>query len=376
VAGGEAHTHGMFEVDETHPHDKFFRGFFSEGKRALALVELALRERFPSGVEWFDPELVPSEFLSEVWSEGRSDLIIKIRARAPQSVSMGPLSQASMEITVFIVGEHQTTQPRDVMLRFLGYLVEMLRAAQRQAEAERRAAMADGSGTETAGLAPPALPVVLFVILHQSVRPWVGARSFSDLVETPDWWPGLRELLPDFRPLIVDLAAVSEAEIDNYVRDHAARLALSLMKTIPTQKVRAWLDRRGPELLEAGQAPGGTALLEDFMKYLMVTENDLPPREFSSEIVKQLAKRTDSATMTLAQAFRQEGRQEGRRELIATLLEERFPSHDWAAAVNGVEVGSLSALGRQVLHFQTATEALRWITEHTLVQTGTQASGE
>ena len=94
---------------------------------------LALRERFPVDVEWFDPELVPSEFLSTLWREGRSDLIVKIRARHRSNGQSPPAVEdgASTEITVFIIGEHQTTQPLDVMLRFLGYFVEALRNVQK-----------------------------------------------------------------------------------------------------------------------------------------------------------------------------------------------------------------------------------------------------
>lgn len=151
------------------PHDHLFKHTFADPAHAAAILRTALARR----VEWSTLEVLPNELVGDELTAKHSDLLFQVRI-------------GGRPARLILLLEHQSGVDLCMLLRLLGYMLEIWRDHQREHPGER-------------------LPVVVPIVLHHSASGWTAA---TELVELMDMDPDDREALllyfPNFRMVLDD----------------------------------------------------------------------------------------------------------------------------------------------------------------------------
>jgi hypothetical protein len=208
---------------------------------------------------------------------------------------------------------------------------------------------------------------VLPFVIHHGDRPWRGPRSLGELVHFGDagepWRQFLAPLQLEQRFVLLDLAAMTEDQIDNLRLSAISGLTLRFLQFLPRcsieefpARVRGWgqlvrdtlTHPRGRDVLRAliswflGNARANHEQIRTIMS--KTTEEDAPVRTMLDEILAIGAARG-----------REEGRVEGRltglHQLFRSLLTTRFGPLDQATTtrVAGADAASIDRWSQRLL---------------------------
>jgi len=92
-------------------HDRLFRGTFSDPREAAAFLQRIVPGMLEHQIDWSTLSLVPTETVGE-----------KLRGRSSDLVFSAKLRDARPAF-IYVLLEHQSTEDRWMMWRFLEYLV-------------------------------------------------------------------------------------------------------------------------------------------------------------------------------------------------------------------------------------------------------------
>lgn len=205
----------------------------------------------------------------------------------------------------YVLFEHQSSVDPWMPLRLLRYMLRVWEAV--------------------AAESTPPLPVIVPVVLHHSDTGWRAATSFSALFDGP---PEAAEFTPQFRFVLDDLGAQSEAAVLERAASACTRLVLAALQQARSGRDLARLLRGWSGLIrELLQAPDGERALRLVFRYLFEVRG---ADEFITvqASVREGDSGSDQTMQTIAQMLESRGmargRQEGRRELFINMLRHRF----------------------------------------------------
>lgn len=260
----------------TQPHDAFVKETLRSPERALAFFQGHLPPAVVSCIDWRTLHLLPSSFVHQDLKQTHSDLLFSAQA-------------SGRKLLLYVLVEHQTSVDPLMPLRLLGYILEILRAHEKQH-----------------GLP---LPVVLPLLIHQGPDRWTAAVQFNELFGLPaDLAPCFLRYLPSFEHVIYDLTQHDPASEESHLQ---LRVALQLMKLAREMRLREflrWLDRQECRISEA--FPQG--FIEMCLLYAVYADTSLDLREVAATLSPQSELRDQ--TMSFVEKMKMEGRKEGREE--------------------------------------------------------------
>lgn len=294
-------------------HDHFFRAIFSVPVRAGAEFRFVLPPAVTAALDWPTLATVPGTFVDDELRGRAADLLFTVRRRD------------GGDALVHLLFEHQSTFDRWLPLRLLEYQARIWERWRRDHPRAEK------------------LPRIVAVVLHQGEQPWPVAAHFRDLLE------GSRDRVPDpldatsvdFRFLVDDLAACSDAQIRGRALDAVALLALLSLRHARSSRDLGQLMVEWATLFNAALvAPGGRAALLLVLRYLSRVKDVRGPELFTEARLPMVAPEVRAMGMTAAdrwieqgrqkglQQGRQQGRQQGQvdaeRAVLRRLLAKRF----------------------------------------------------
>ena len=309
-------------------HDAFFKQLFSDPEVAASQLRWHLPTRAREAIDWQSLALVDGSFVDEALRPRHTDLLFEVRLRA---------GRPGM---VYLLFEHQSrTDPR-MPMRLRRYIGRIW----------------DRWETEHPDTLP--FPAVVPVLLSQGPRPWTAPLRLHEVVDLDGPLAGLAPHVPDFAPILVDLALIDDEDLRG---DDRSRLGLRLLKH--ARDVDPWpillanldllarvVERRNPRaaapflhyLVRVAQAPPGPeviAMLQDRIQPEVVEEalswHEREKRKAVEEALswheREKRKAVEEALSwherekrRAAQEGREEGREEGQCLAITQLLRARF----------------------------------------------------
>ncbi len=273
---------------DNQPHDAFFKAIFSQPEAAAFALRRVLPPPVVDAIDWAGLEPVPTESVDAELTLGRADLIFR-----------APLAGRAVWFDLML--EHQSTVPRRMPLRFLGYMLPVWRRADRETPAD----------------AP--LPVIVPVVIYHGARRWTGPLAFEDMFDIPEpLGPVLRPHVPAFRLVLDDLRRAEP--VSDTAGMALAVVGLSLLRHAPHDPdLRPVLDRLVPHLAAVARMDQGELYFAQIARYVL----DVGQAEASAvrdALVRRVPSEMKEVVMTAGEQLRAEGRVEGRAEALRDAL--------------------------------------------------------
>jgi len=278
-------------------HDHLFRSIFGMPERAAAELRSVLPAAVAEAIDW--PSLAPvsGSFVDEELRGREADLLFTVRRRD------------GVDALVYLLFEHQSTFDRWLPLRLLDY---MTRIWQRWRRDHPRAARP---------------PRIVAVVLHQGEEPWPAGTRFGELFEDADGQEHdlFDETSVDFRFVVDDLTACSDAQIRGRALDAVAMLALlSLRHARSAEDLHALMVEWAALFNAALLAPGGREALMVVLRYLSRVKDVSEPELFTEARLPMVAAEVRAMGMTAADRWIEQGLQKGRTEALRDILRQQL----------------------------------------------------
>lgn len=263
------------------PHDALFKSAFGASAGAAALLRELLPSALRPAIAWETLEDEPGSFIDRRLADRHSDLLFSAELRAGEPG------------LAYLLLEHQSTGDETMVLRMLS---AQLRIWDRFRQEHRGAR----------------LPPVIAVLVSHVPGGWTDARSLDDMLDPAVLRiPGLAALLPRFSIVTLDLADLSDEDLQ------ARSLA-------PFQKLALWLlrDARAPSRLlahfgawrtvlrQAGRTRSGLDDLAVLIEYVFRVVEPMIAERFRVKLSK-LGRGPREVAMTYAEYLEEQGRRKG-----------------------------------------------------------------
>ena len=186
--------------DKKQPHYKnnFFQTAFSRKETAMGLAGL-INPEVSAAIDWDSLKQESTSFVDPSLSAKEADVLYSVKKNGDDAY-------------VYILLEHQSTQPKWMMLRMIGYIARICEHYQKtHPEAEK-------------------LPVVLPIVLYQGTESWTRPTQFKDYFEIneQDQAP-FSTYIPDFKCEIISLP---ELPVSRIVGDPYFTISMRMMKAL------------------------------------------------------------------------------------------------------------------------------------------------
>ena len=264
------------------PHDSFVKRTFTNLDHAADELRAVLPPALVARIDWSTLRIEPGSFVDEALRDRHTDLLFSMR------------TFDGHDVRVHVLFEHQSRPDAWMPLRATEYIVRIWVDFRRK-----------NPGATL-------LPIVVPVVLHHGEGGWTAPRTLHELVDPlVNEVPELRELVPNARLLIDDVAKLSDDAIVARSRATALHLALWLLRDARDRRaLLASLMRWGPVLAELLARPGGLRASEYALRYLFqVAHEDV--RVAFLELVDQTHPEAKEAVMTIEEMLLNRGRLEG-----------------------------------------------------------------
>ena len=261
------------------PHDIFFKALFSHPRRAAEVLRAVLPSQVARRIDWSTLVHVRGSFIDDKLRNSHADLLFSA-------------VMAGRTIKIYVLFEHQSTYDPTMGRRLLRYMDRIWDV------------VAEPGASE--------LPVIIPVVLYHGEKPWSGTTDFHGMFTLP---PECAPFVPQFRFVLVDLAALDPAVIHAWTASACVRLALLVLQSArsPTRLDEVLLGLRNL-ILRVMAEPFEDGALRQIIRYILETRG---AEEFDRavDLMTDIEKDQAGGTMeTIAQMLRREGRVEGRVE--------------------------------------------------------------
>lgn len=241
--------------------------------------------------------------------------------------------------SIFLV-EHKMREERGIWSQLLGYLSALLESHPNE----------------------PVLPMVVPVIFSHAPRPWKGPRSLRERYgEIP---PEVAPFLLNFAPVIVDLAAMVEGEVQRAGMSVVGLAFFHLLRTAWEKDKEAVLTRLLPLWKKVPDLTTLSGMIEYFLG--LVSEGDATSVRFIERIEEALDPEREGVMGSLLEMIQREGhekglqegwlegwkegRQEGVEASMRKLLSRGTFSHEEIADLLDVDLARVRTIAREGAH--------------------------
>lgn len=261
------------------PHDTLFKVLFSDIRRAAEALRVLLPAAVVRRIDWSTLVHEKTSFIDEQLRTKHADLLF--------SAVMG-----GRVVKIYVLFEHQSTYDRQMPRRVLRYMDRMWDSV----------AVSD----------EPELPIILPIVLYHGEEPWAGATDFHGMF---DMLPECAPFVPQFRFILVDLAALDPAVVLDWAMSACVRLGLLAMQSMRSstdldELLLGWREL----ILRVMAEPFEDGALRVIFQYILETRGD---EEFDHaiQIITEIEQDHTGETMeSIAQKLINRGHAAGRTE--------------------------------------------------------------
>lgn len=256
------------------PHDDLSQKTLGIPEHAAGELRAVLPRKLVKRVDWSTLRAEPGSFVDAGGPRRHTDLLFSATIDG-------------RDARLYVLFEHQSSFDRWMPLRLLVYMSRIWVSL-----ADERAA---------------SLPVIIPVVLYNGEGRWTASTRFSSLLDPGGPPEGARAFIPDFRFVVDDLAAVSEATLLRRPMSALARLTVWAMRSVRHDFERALLDAWMELLREAGDQAGVEARDQVFVYLSGVDGGD----DLLQAIVARMDDEEREQVMGLRKQWEDAAREEG-----------------------------------------------------------------
>lgn len=273
-------------------HDHLFRRVFSERANAESLLRSILPPALVAAIDWTTLRHIDGSFVDDELRVGHTDLLFSVEANG-------------VTLLIHVLLEHKSTQELFTALQTLGYVLRIWNDWRRKNPSAKR------------------LPPILPIVVHHGDGPWRMPTSLRDLIDPGQGPLGatILALQPDFRFVLDDLAALTEADLryrSMTAAAHLTALLLQFVRSRPADEALAAIERWRELIATLAEDPTGHATL--FPLWSWVLRATTVPAERLREVVARISPRAESTVMNAAEKLEIQGQ----TKLLLRLLARRF----------------------------------------------------
>jgi hypothetical protein len=208
----------------------------------------------------------------------------------------------------------------------------------------------DGQQRPNASTLPPILPLVLY---HGPTK-WQVSQQFQNLVAAP---AALRKYSPDFRYMLYDLSAYSDAELIGAAN---VQLPLWVLKHVFDMDWNTLLTQLMAFLQELAQAQNSLAYVATVLRYVSAAARTLQHPALQDAVEHTFPKDGGALMQTIAQEWIEQGRKQGLEIGMELGLEKGMEQGIERGMEQGIEKGMAVGLQRGQQHgvIQATREAI------------------
>ena len=155
---GPASGH-LLPVQPPTPHDALVKAIFSHPEHAAGELRHLLDPAFAARVSWGTLRLVSGSYVDDSLRGRHTDLLYSVH------YSRSDEEGAPVEVLLYLLFEHQSTDDPLMPFRLLLYIVRIWEQLVRETPSRRR------------------LPAVLPIVLHHSEAGWVSPTTLHDVID-------------------------------------------------------------------------------------------------------------------------------------------------------------------------------------------------
>jgi hypothetical protein len=296
----------LASVQPPTPHDALVKAIFSDPQHAAGELRHLLDPAFAARIVWSSLRLVSGSYVDDSLRGRHTDLLFSaLYAR-------GDDEGEPVEVLVYLLFEHQSTDDPLMPFRLLLYVVRVWEKIVRETPSLRK------------------LPAILPIVLHHSERGWGSPTTLHGLVDLDDSAMAIvGKHIPNFSMMLDDLSAQSDDSLRARAISALGRLALFCLRharepQVLLDQLRRWLDL----IREVQSAPGGHEALILIWRYIMATNGQAPPDEVVARLLDVVGKEHAEEIMTAGEQLIERGKKDGlkiaQEQLLTKLLRARF----------------------------------------------------
>ncbi|MBF0548969.1 MAG: Rpn family recombination-promoting nuclease/putative transposase [Deltaproteobacteria bacterium] len=275
----------------TNHHDRFFKKMFSGQDLARDFFANYLPESVLGQLDLSTLATTTDSFVDDQLRAHFSDLVYRVNIKQSQPAY------------VCILLEHKSHQDRRVTLQLLRYMIQMWAYIDSQQPTSEY------------------LPVIIPLVFYHGTTTWEGSTRFKSLFDAT---AELRQYLPDFTYLLLDLSTLADEDIKGDVK---TKITLLLQKHIHDPKLVSQLADIATLYHEIPPGPDQIEFLKVVAQYLIFTDK-LTKEEIKVFLDRATSGKGDEIMPTVVEEFIEEGYQKGAlvkaREDILDGIEIRF----------------------------------------------------
>jgi hypothetical protein len=267
------------------PHDALFRFTFSRMENAAGELRAVLPAALVSKIDWTTLRIEDGHYVDPELEQLESDIVYTAAIHG-------------QPVVLYLLFEHQSTEPALMALRLLRYMVRIW---------DRW--LGDHEGSQT-------IPVIVPVVLSHVEGGWRGATSMQELYALPaEVLEAVSANVPRFELVLDDLTRCTDDELRGRALAALGSVALGLFR---------W-GRSGAELLDhlmeysealraMWHAPDGAQALRAVYRYLALAKEPVTLQDLTSRLVAVVGEEAREVVMTEGQMMIDQWRAEGRAE--------------------------------------------------------------
>jgi hypothetical protein len=271
-------------VVTSRPHDALFKAAFEDPSAAAALLRELLPPDLRDAIAWHTLSSERGSFIAPRLADHHTDLLFRARFRSGYPGGV-----------VFLL-EHQSTVVAAMPQRVLSCQLRIWERCRRERPRGR-------------------LPPVLAVVVSHAPDGWTVPHGFEELFEPRVLAiPGLAPLVPRCAMIVLDLAGLSNADLQARRLGAFQKLALWALRDARTpRRLLSNFEAWRPILERAGLTRSGRDMLAMLFEYLFRVVDPAYWKQLRARL-RLLGPGAEGATMTIADMLIQKGRAKGLRE--------------------------------------------------------------
>jgi hypothetical protein len=245
---------------------------------------------------------------------------------------------------VYLLVEHQSSLDVFITFRELVYITRIWDDWLREARAAAK---------EAGEPSPQKLPPIIPVLVSHAVGGWTAPTRLAAILDGPEsLLEVLKPHLPDFGPILMDLQALSDTDLEAMKLRAIVELTMRVLKHGRDRKVpfRDQMLTLVGLMREVLAADGPEALVR-IMIYTLNMNGGVEPEDYRGAFSEAIGDPEERVIMSAAEKLRREGEAHGKRDLIAKQLRLKFGelSKDMTRRVGSMTVEELETVGERVL---------------------------
>ncbi|MBF0474933.1 MAG: Rpn family recombination-promoting nuclease/putative transposase [Deltaproteobacteria bacterium] len=285
----------------TSHHDKFFKKMFSGKDLAKDFFSNYLPGYILGQIDLTTLEATTDSFVDDQLKEHFSDLVYRVNMKRSQ------------EAYVCILLEHKSHQDNRVSLQLLRYMTHMWTRIVSEKQASEY------------------LPVIIPLVFYHGTTTWEGSTKFSSLFDAT---AELKEHIPNFKYILVDLSALADEKIKGDVK---TRMTLLLQKHIGDPELVAKLADVATLYHQLSAGPNQLEILKAVAQYLIFTDK-LTKEEMKVFLDQATSGKGEDIMPTVAEQFIEEGIQKGILQGIEQGIQKGAVGKAREAIIDGIEI--------------------------------------